>query len=74
MKNKNWLPNGFIRLRRSSKGYTKSYGFPTDLVYNIDTGIIYYFFSEKNNKCLCPYYGKNGKPCTLKNGNIVEVD
>lgn len=71
---KKWLPDGFICVHRVQNGYSLELGNPTDMIYNVDTGIIYYYFNDKGQRSLCPYYGKHGKPCTIKNSQIVEAD
>jgi len=75
MSRKQWLPEGFIRVWKTSEDkYSKEFGMPTDLIYNVKEGIIYYYFNDSRGRSMCPYVGKNGKACTIKDMEIVEVD
>jgi len=73
MSKKRYLPEGFIRVWRVEKGYSLELGEPTDLIYNLEEKIIYYYFNDRGIRSLCPYYGKTGKACTIKAFKIVEV-
>ena len=73
MSKKRYLPERFICVWKNGDKYTTEIGYPTDLIYNIDTKIIYYYFNDKGKRSMCPYYGPNGKPCTIKGSQIVEV-
>lgn len=74
MSRKQWLPDGFIRIWKTHCGYSKELGQPTNLIYNVDEGIVYYYFNDRRGQSMCPYYGKNGKVCTIRDMQIVEVD
>ena len=74
MAKKQWLPEGFICVHKVKDGYSLELGNPTNMIYNVQTGIIYYYFNDKGQRSMCPYYGKNGKPCTIKKCQIVEVN
>lgn len=75
MSGKQWLPNGFIKVWELDDGsYSLELGKSTDLIYNLKEQIIYYYFNDSRGISMCPYYGKNGKPCTIKNMKIVEVN
>lgn len=75
MSRKQWLPEGFIKVWKVHEDdYSLELGRPTDLIYNVKEKIIYYYFNDRKGKSMCPYYGKNGKVCTIKDMQIVEVD
>lgn len=75
MSRKQWLPDGFIRVWKTHEDkYSLAIGMPTDLIYNVKEGIIYYYFNDSRGRSMCPYYGKKGKVCTIKDMQIVEVD
>lgn len=73
MAKKKWLPEGFVKVWKNGYNYSTELGYPTDLIYNLETKIIYYYFNDKGKRSMCPYYGPNGKPCTIKGNKIVEV-
>lgn len=74
MAKKKWLPKGFIKVWKiSDESYSLEWGHNTNLIYNLETKIIYYYFNVKGIKSMCPYYGPNGKPCTIEGSKIVEV-
>lgn len=73
MATKRWLPEGFICVWKKGDFYSLELGNSTDLIYNLDTKIIYYYFNDKGKRSMCPYYGPNGKPCTIQHGEIMEV-
>lgn len=68
-----YLPKGFICVYEHGDLYSLEMGKPTDLIYNLKTKIIYYYFNDQGRRSMCPYYGPNGKPCTIKCSEIVEV-
>ena len=68
--NRHTLPDECIYIWKVKSGYSKEMGESTDFVYNTVQGIVYYFI----NGVLCPYYGKHGKVCTIKDFKFIEVD
>lgn len=47
------------------------FGIMTELIYDVDTKIVYY--SNSKSMIMCPYISKNGKYCRLIDNKIVEV-
>ena len=49
-----------------------------NLVYDLNTKIIYYAFTDGNSKYshgfMSPYYSENGKLCRFINGEIQEIE
>ena len=70
MANKKKLPDECIYIWKVELGYSIELGESTDFVFNTVQKIVYYFI----NGVLCPYYGKHGKPCTIKDFKFVEIN
>jgi len=49
------------------------FGMSSNLVYDLDTKVIYYKDSKNNDAFMCPYISKNGKFCRFINDQIVEI-
>lgn len=49
-----------------------------NLVYDVNTQIIYYAFTDGTGQCshgfMSPYYSENGKLCRFINGEIQEIE
>ena len=50
------------------------FGMQTNLVYDVNTKIIYYKELDKHNEYMCPYISENGKYCRFIDDKIVEVN
>lgn len=50
----------------------------SELFMDRETKILYYVTTTTLDRSpissMCPYIGKHGKYCTIKDGNIVEID
>jgi len=49
------------------------FGMMTNLVYDLDTKIIYYKEYQNTHSTMCPYISENGKYCRFIDDKIVEV-
>lgn len=64
-----------------TEGYCSSetgigcYSIPTNLVYDTETKVIYYYPAECHViiGCMSPYISENGKYCRFVDGKFVEV-